>query len=222
MEYRVSGERTEIFIREVATGTLVSAYLIVGVTAAEVASAEARWRPFLREAIQRLREQSTEGQGAWPEHAHWDWSRKLRRVEGRSGYHLIGIECGGDVQALMLAEAERHRSRLPEQHGRPVVYVEYLATAPWNDRTVTQEPRFGLTGRTLMAAAIEVSELLGYHGRLGLHALPQAEEFYRRVCGMTDLGVDESVEGLRYFEMTTAQAEAFLGRPVRQAGEGEG
>jgi hypothetical protein len=48
-----------------------------------------------------------------------------------------------------------------------------------------------------------------FRGRIGLHSLPAAEEFYGTVCGMTDLGRDESYQGLRYFEMTAAQAAAF-------------
>jgi hypothetical protein len=39
----------------------------------------------------------------------------------------------------------------------------------------------------------------GFRGRIGLHALPQAETFYARNCGMTDLGNDMRKEGLRIF-----------------------
>ena len=43
------------------------------------------------------------------------------------------------------------------------------------------------------------SEELKYDGLVGVHALLQAEEFYRRL-GMIDCGVDSEKEQLVYFE----------------------
>ena len=64
--------------------------------------------------------------------------------------------------------------------------------------------------RVLIATAVQLSLEEGFRGRIGLHSLPQAETFYATNCGMTDLGKDTKKEGLRYFEMTPAQAAAFL------------
>jgi len=58
-------------------------------------------------------------------------------------------------------------------------------------------------------AARADSEDEGFKGRLGLHSLPQADNFYRKI-GMTDLGQDASYQNLRYFEMTSEQARAFF------------
>jgi len=49
-----------------------------------------------------------------------------------------------------------------------------------------------------------------FQGRIGLHSLPQADEWYRNSCGMTDLGRDHAIQDLRYFEMTPEQASEFL------------
>jgi hypothetical protein len=73
---------------------------------------------------------------------------------------------------------------------------------------LTEVPRFKGIGRILLGAAISLSFHEEFAGRIGLHALPQAEDWYRHVCGMTDLGVDG--KKMRYFEMTEAQAKAFL------------
>ena len=43
------------------------------------------------------------------------------------------------------------------------------------------------------------SAALGFDGRVGLHALPEAEAFYRRQ-GMPDYGPDPDKDGLVYFE----------------------
>ena len=71
------------------------------------------------------------------------------------------------------------------------------------------QPRFGLVGKVFLAGAIQLSRDTGFRGRVGLHSLPQADPFYHS-CGMTDLDIDPAVENLRYFEMTPAQAQAFL------------
>lgn len=61
----------------------------------------------------------------------------------------------------------------------------------------------------LLTAAIALSYEEGFKGRIGLHSLPQADAFYRRI-GMTDLGPDPACQNLRYFEMTVEQARAFF------------
>ncbi len=94
--------------------------------------------------------------------------------------------------------------------GKPLVYVDYIATAPWNLRSLTDTPRYRGVGKVLIEAAITFSRDCGMGGRIGLHALPQAESFYRDTCGMTDLGEDANEYDLRYFEMDESQVAAFL------------
>ena len=65
-------------------------------------------------------------------------------------------------------------------------------------------PKFRGCGYVLITEAIRLSRQRGYNGRIGLHSLPQAEDFYRRKCGMTDLGEDTNYEGLHYLEMMGA------------------
>ena len=62
----------------------------------------------------------------------------------------------------------------------------------------------------MIAAAIHLSLAEEFSGRVGLHSLPQADDWYSRGCGMTDLGPDPAVQNLRYFEMTPEQAAEFL------------
>ena len=74
-------------------------------------------------------------------------------------------------------------------------------------------PRYRGVGTILIRAAIELSKIEEFKGRIGLHSLPQANHFYANTCGMTDLGIettDKNHEGLRYFEMTPEQAQAFI------------
>jgi len=145
-----------------------------------------------------------------PEHGHWDWRKKHAAIEGLIAYRMFGIECEGDMQGLMLVSTAGHPCRITEQRGKEQVYIDFVATAPWNSPGLVDVPRYGLVGRVLIATAVQLSLEEGFRGRIGLHSLPQAETFYATNCGMTDLGKDTKKEGLRYFEMTPAQAAAFL------------
>ena len=60
-----------------------------------------------------------------------------------------------------------------------------------------------------MLAAVELSLQEEFRGRIALHSLPQADEFYRVKCGMSPLCKDTKYENLTYFEMTPEQAQAF-------------
>jgi GNAT superfamily N-acetyltransferase len=122
------------------------------------------------------------------------------------GYHSFAIVCENDLQGLMLASDFRS-ARLQAQFGKPIVYVEFVATAPWNRPEVQKPPRYRGVGTVMVAAAVELSWDLGYRGRIGLHSLPAAERFYRESCGMTELGKDAAHQNLMYYEMTDNQAE---------------
>jgi hypothetical protein len=124
--------------------------------------------------------------------------------------HLgFSVVCDGMTQGLMRIDLT-HSSRLATQHGKPLVYVEYLEAAPWNRPELSSPPRYRGVGSALIAAAILLSMSEGFKGRIGLHSLPQADQFYRDTCCMSDLGPDANYRGnLKYFEMTPAQAAAF-------------
>jgi len=66
-------------------------------------------------------------------------------------------------------------------------------------------------GQLLFATAVNLSfdEELG--GRVGLHSLPGAKTFYRKVLKLTDFGPDSEYRGLCYFELSEEQAAIFLG-----------
>jgi hypothetical protein len=81
-----------------------------------------------------------------------------------------------------------------------VVYVDYIEAAPWNLRQPVQNARFLGVGTLLIAAAVHESLAIGLGGRVGLHALPQAEQFYSKRCQMSRYGPDPAYYDLVYFE----------------------
>jgi hypothetical protein len=132
--------------------------------------------------------------------AGWDWAYKLRLAVNDDRYEAYSIEFESLLQGVILIETQWHRSWLPQRF--PLVYVEYLASAPWNRRLLEDPPYLVGVGRALLLFARQRSMELRYGGRVGLHSLPGAESFYRRY-NMPDYGPDPDKGGLVYFEYAT-------------------
>lgn len=201
--------RTEIiFIEDSATGLPQSAELITGVTFSEMASADSQWQPFL---VQAVMDALLRGVPRYdlPENKHWEWERKARATGKESVAFAIAAQ--NEIQSLMISRTDK-LCRIPSQRGQPLIYIDYLASAPWNLSGLVVKPRFVRCGVSLVVAAMRHSAALGFGGRIGLHALQGAEGFYRDKIQMADLGIDIACDNLRYFEMTDAGATAFLGK----------
>ncbi len=107
---------------------------------AEIDATEDMWYPFLLNATQTLL-QSGVPVRQLPQHKHWMWSNKARRYHGIPGYAFFGVFCAGGTEGLMLFNTVRE-CRLPSQKNAPLVYVDYLATAPWNIHPLSNTPRY--------------------------------------------------------------------------------
>ncbi|NMY75633.1 GNAT family N-acetyltransferase [Pseudomonas sp. WS 5071] len=144
-----------------------------------------------------------------PESSHWDWENKSNVTRGSLNYPSFCISVNGETQGLMIAESGKP-SYVDAQKGKPLLYVHFIEVAPWNQKALGfNPPKFLGVGSLLIRAAIEVSRDLGFKGRIGLHSLPQSEEWYEDRCHMTKLGKDASKQNLCYFEMTPDQARNF-------------
>ncbi len=202
-------DRLVVPLKDRRTGRYVEASLINGVTRDEVEMAEALWKPFLGQQLKRMQAEGVPP-GRWPQHSHWDWRQKQKVTEEYLAYRMFGIECESEMQGLMLVSTAGKQCRIESQKGKPLAYIDFLAAAPWNVPGVVGETRYAPVGSILVATAIHLSHEEEFQGRIGLHSLPQADEWYRSKCGMTDLGSDSAVQNLRYFEMTPEQASEFL------------
>ena len=105
---------------------------------------------------------------------------------------LTGVRSSG----MILLATRGYRSWVEPQ--RRVIYVEALATAPWN-RSQLQVPQYRLVGGTLMEFARYRSEAIGYGGLVALHSFPGAEGFYTQL-GLLNCGADPDYDNLVYFE----------------------
>ena len=200
---------SEVHLFNVERGEPEPAELWDAITERQLADWEGEWMPELFNAIQRLKRAGVERRH-WPQSRHWDWRRKVEALQGMLANPGFSIVCDGLMQGMMIVDTAKHRCRIDGQRGQHLVYVEFIENAPWNRAELFTPPRYRGVGSILVRAAIALSEESEFHGRIGLHSLPQANGFYANTCGMTDLGTDPNREGLRYFEMTPEQAQVFV------------
>ena len=193
-------EISRVFLWDRNAGSPIDAELIDGVTREEIEEAQIIWQPALKRSTKRQ------------EHAHWDWNKKYKYTVQVAplAFRMFGIAVNAEMQGLMLVWTTGKICKIESQKGKPLIYVDYLATAPWNSADVVDEPRYSGIGKILIRTAIQLSQEESFKGRIGLHSLLRAESWYRERCGMTDLGADASYLNLKYFEMLPEQAEVFL------------
>lgn len=168
---------------------------------------ERLWKPMLKNRRDEFPSWA-EAKDANVQDSHWDWTGKAKDATCSLQYETFALECSGETQGLMLVDMTKF-GRVDRQKGRELVYIELLATAPWNRPKLVPKPRYKGVGRILLVTAISLSVELEFKGRVSLHSLPQSESWYRTQAGFTDGGYD-SAKKMQYFEMTEAQASAFI------------
>lgn len=193
---------SKVYLREGRSGSLIEASLFDEVTPDHLLLWDRDWVPAMQAYC------AGKPPGQKPEDSHWDWRRKSRAVTGMLGYNSFALVCQTELQGLMMTN-DITSARLSAQFGKPLIYLEFVATAPWNRPKVQDPPRYRGVGLVFVLAAIETSRDAGFKGRVGLHSLPDAESFYEQKCGFTRLGPDSSHQNLPYFEMTETQADTF-------------
>lgn len=189
------------------TGKYEPARVIREVDQDNLADFEQHWRPIL-EARRADFENSQAAATGNVQDSHWDWVGKAKFARRAMGQETFAVECDGHTQGLMLIDL-MHYALLDPHRGRELVYIELLASAPWNRYATVESPKYKGVGRILVAIAISLSVNEGFKGRIGLHSLPQSESWYRGEAGFTDVEFDH-LKNMRYFEMTVVQAAAFV------------
>ncbi len=187
----------------------VAATLREDLKPADLIAIEREWAHD-RDRLRRELFRSGIDRGNWPQSLHWDWSKKAPELTllASTGY---AIEFEGATQGVMLTKTAPCVSLL--EKGKPLVYIDYLEVAPWNWNVAElgRDGEFRGVGSVLFFIAILQSQREGYHGRVGLHALPQAEPFYAgNACRMTWLGPDRDKQNLSYYELTRDEAARHL------------
>lgn len=159
-----------------------------------IADFETYWKPRL--------------QASNEQDSHWEWKKKASLLR-TPNYELYALECDRITQGLMILEIDCHCSRLKE--GKSLVYLDFLAVAPWNRPSLQQPPMYKAVGSALLTFAVGRSIDLDYEGRLGLHSLPKATGFYERLK-MINFGPDDSKQDLNYLELSEQEARNIVNK----------
>ncbi|MCY4642015.1 MAG: hypothetical protein OXC41_04885 [Gammaproteobacteria bacterium] len=140
----------------------------------------------------------------------WDWRKKLQSSPNSNSHKTFFLKCDGEkkIEAAMQVDLTRtcHEKTQRNQH---MVYIEFLAAAPWNRKQIVNPPKLLRVGTLMLSVAVSLSHDLDWNGRVGLHSLSPSEGFYKK-CYMHDLGIDHHYGNLRYFEFTPQLAENFM------------
>lgn len=205
----MSQAQEAVAIVDRATGHPVAAILHKELEELEIIDAEIAWSP---ERLQKLRELRQKGVAAsnLPQHVHWNWAVKAVQTAGVLAYRSFGVEAAGKMQGLMIVCLSGKNARLAPDIGKPLVYVDFVETAPWNSKEFTSSPVYKGVGVRLIQAAARLSIEESFAGRVGLHSLGQSSSFYVNACEMTSLGPDVNYSDLEYFELTVAKATELL------------
>ena len=200
-------QKSVVQLKKYGSTEVVDAELYDDITDEHVEMWRSTWKP---EAI-RLEAELTAKKvpiDQLPQDIRWEWDAKANWNRNLLAFQRYALVCDGKLQGLFLANLSKV-GKIPAQVGKDLVYIEFVAKAPWNRECFGNKPVFGGIGTIFMRTAITISIAETFRGRLGLHSLPQSEKFYRD-CGMTDHGVDTHKENLVYFEMTEDQAQSYL------------
>lgn len=171
-----------VLLRRGQSNQRVSA-LLVDLAQKHLDDFEINWLPMLEEAGSADK--------------FWDWLVKKRISLSSTNFESYAIEEEGLTQGLMAIETQWHRSQ--SDRSKHLVYIQAIASAPWNRKTLHSQPKLRGVGTALLLFARQRSMELGYEGRIGLHALPRAESFYDDQ-NMSNYGPDPEQEDLTYFE----------------------
>lgn len=201
-------EASRVFLSDSTTGEIVLAELLCGIETSHLLNWHNEWQPALGAIKATLSDQGVP-KALWPQSSHWDWADKAAKSDEILAFESYCLTCEGMTQAMMRVDTVTRTSRLEGLAGKPLVYVDYLEVAPWNQSFAGTPKKYRGAGTVMITAAAALSFEQDFKGRVGLHSLPQSENFYRGM-GLVDFGPDPQVHGnLHYFELTSERAQAL-------------
>jgi hypothetical protein len=141
------------------------------------------------------------------EDAHWKWAEKATDVCYTTGVEHVMIMHEDEVHGVMITSLPDSPPPLSSLHD--LLYVEYLAVAPWNRSQAGDQQRFKGIGPLLLGHAVRRSRSKERQGHVGLHSEPRAITFYDGIR-LRRCGPDPDQERRQYFEGDAAWADRFL------------
>jgi hypothetical protein len=181
---------------------LVPAKLYKGIIDRNIEDYNNLWLPKFEEAKLKFHEEKI-----FIEDSHWDWGKKMNYIKDKLAFESFVIEADDKTQGMMIVDHATKFSRI--ENGKPIIYIFFLATAPWNRKLIMDTPLYGAVGKLLFYQAIGESIESKFEGRISLHSLPGAVEWYKYL-GMEDFGEDINYNKLHYLELDKVVANKII------------
>ena len=131
----------------------------------------------------------------------WMWNASASQLDlllHRTDLSSFALIADTRIDGVLFLQREPQPSRLDPQQF--LVYVAYVATAPWNRRDKNGAGKLRGVGTSLIDWAALISREAKCDGCLGLHSLRSSDPFYESL-GFRNLGIDAARFGMTYFEL---------------------
>jgi hypothetical protein len=140
------------------------------------------------------------------------WKQEIMAGLQEDGRLCLVVSLEESLEGMLSVSATP--ANVSREAGERLVYVEYVATAPWNDkRRLHDKPKKILKpslGGLLVRLSVRLSRQLGFRGRIALHAVQEVVPWYRAL-GLSETGRRETEDGIwTYFEGFQTWASGFL------------
>ena len=136
--------------------------------------------------------------------SEWRWRDILSRAQNKPYFSArCAKSANGEIQAAVLSRVDAKSALM---QGEGAVFIDRLATAPWNRPNLTKKPVFRGAGTGLITYAIALSYSLRLDGRVNLSAVAN-QSFYLRL-GFQSIRHDQYGDAL--LEISAEQAHAHL------------
>lgn len=114
----------------------------------------------------------------------WNWAQLAKTHRDDPCFNLVALVTQDrEIQGAMLVGLDNHADYKDCDSilspGRKGVYIEYVATAPWNRKALCNPRRYKGVGAALLEHARTLSRAKGYRGRLILDSKFESLAFYQ-------------------------------------------
>lgn len=138
------------------------------------------------------------------EDSHWSWFKKSMHfyTDAYKWFYLLAEE---KIQAICIIYQPKE-SIIGEGD---IFYIEYIAAAPWNRKTLITEKKYKSVGTILIASVLKYAlETFALRPGFSLHSLPQATGYYEQL-GMINCAIEDK-DRLKYYEIPKVEAELLM------------
>lgn len=135
---------------------------------------------------------------------HWSWFNKSMHFY-TDAYKWFYLLAENKIQGTCVIYQPK-KSVISEGN---IFYIEYIAAAPWNRKTLVSDKKYNGIGTILIVSILKyMSNRFALKPGFSLHSLPQATGYYEKL-GMINCVIEDK-DRLKYYEIPRAEAELLM------------